>query len=1301
MADAFFERISPRGRRAGGRARDRLVHRVVAELLAWPEPPAPAHAAETQPLPSALPAAIVAAGAAALERVPSTRHASYLLRLERAVALLALRYRAEPGGALTPRDVGLVLHAPALAEVGEHGSALSMDEGLALLRLGLREHDHAVVEPLVAAGLELQLAAELLRQKKLAGLRELADDVEAARAWARWVLDLAPRLRESGVELRLPASAFRGQARGAGRELALFAQAMLALPPEPAAPASLRLARLDAVLALVQGAPEQARTLRAELAGTAPGSGRRLFPAFASWLDDDVALDRFCHLAALAGDRPAIPRALRRDFDRVERLLRERAHLESLGSPTAAQRERRARVDERLASGAFPTPEWTRRRLRERLEPALGRALEVRLDAALRQALRGGFGIEPPALTGAWRDAIRFYLATTRNRELLATLLRHAAAQPGAPIVRGLPANRAWLARASRRFDVEAWRAPRRVSVELAGRPDTHAPQEDTREGLRMGIPFDTCLSLLGGENAASTVLNALDANKRVLYLRDPGGTIVARKLLALSSGDELLGYRLYFALAAEHRPAVEQAVSELCRAIAREAGIPLADAGSAGRIHPGFWYDDGAEPFGEGAAGDRAVAELCASLGRPVVSSPDLEREARLWLFRREGDADAVAAALGPGFSRPFEVEAEDWLVDRLGEPEALRRCARDVRLAPALLRRASRRGPAALLAALGRLDTVTGDAWSAAADLLAGVSDATGLLRRLVVVARRQCGRTADFDDHGMEHGTLWTVPSLAEHAPVAEILDAVERLEQVWQHVVREAPECADCVSGAMRRLAASCEVSYAREPDPTAIVRCLSEPGRSEAALRLALHVAAVFPLPRSARARGAPPWGLRAYEGVPEGCPAAVRALRALRERRPGLARSVDYAAALLRQGGERGELLRPGEPPHPEAAPFEAIADLALHLPALAARVLEPWSVEPTERPGPWELFHHRRHDTPWRRQVRQHGAGTREATRAWAALLGEREPDLALPPDPRRGVRWYPPLSAPDAERIAAAVRRQLDADAAVDLSRTHPLATDPAHVRRVLRRVDEASLEPGHRGLAEAVAALGALELPVRLRRAVTWQLLDRGAPGAVLAEVAAAWLPALGWGLPELTAELAVRLGELPEVRALVVETLGRLEPDVRRRWYERLRAAGGSDAGGGAAFLDAVAAAWRTDADARWTSLGPELTERLAAAALDAGPAHAVRLYEELASAVDASRLLDRMVARFGSAGLAPHLEAKPAGSPEVAARRTWLAAAIEAAPPKTTEERLDDVGPRARTQPGRRRGYPKTRRACRS
>ena len=97
-----------------------------------------------------------------------------------------------------------------------------------------------------------------------------------------------------------------------------------------------------------------------------------------------------------------------------------------------------------------------------------------------------------------------------------------------------------------------------------------------------------------GGINAFSTVANACDANKRVLYVYDTKGRIVARQLLALNTEDKLVGFNLYSTLSAEERPKLTRAVVDYIQRFATRCGLELGSEGTVPTLLATDWYDDG-----------------------------------------------------------------------------------------------------------------------------------------------------------------------------------------------------------------------------------------------------------------------------------------------------------------------------------------------------------------------------------------------------------------------------------------------------------------------------------------------------------------------------------------------------------------------------------------------------------------------------------------------------------------------------------------------------------------------------------
>lgn len=236
-------------------------------------------------------------------------------------------------------------------------------------------------------------------------------------------------------------------------------------------------------------------------------------------------------------------------------------------------------------------------RLRAKLVRAADRAALERWVDAVTGA------IEPRILAMLHLDAVAAasWLADPRTLEVLAALAdsrpitRRLAAlvlarRAGPPPwdLRDAPANRAWLERVRRRgIDVGPWLdgigAHRDGELTLALEPDP-------LEVMRMGEYFSTCLSLRE-VNFWSAVINAADANKRVIYGRDDGGAVVARCLLALTDAGDLVAFHPF----CYHRELGFAAmVARFAGELARRMGASLVPRGRITPLLAGHWYDDG-----------------------------------------------------------------------------------------------------------------------------------------------------------------------------------------------------------------------------------------------------------------------------------------------------------------------------------------------------------------------------------------------------------------------------------------------------------------------------------------------------------------------------------------------------------------------------------------------------------------------------------------------------------------------------------------------------------------------------------
>ncbi len=966
-------------------------------------------------------------------------------RTGRFLAAYALAFDPRPrrGGELvvTPEDVDRDLDALDAVLHAFGALALTLDEVLGLRALDLGKHTGPIAA-LVAEGLAVAKVRRLAELGRAGDLSRIRGDADAAGAYADWAGALVPHYAALGLDVPLSPEVFERLRRGTRKEdLAVLAVCLMKHHSKASADtAGEALARLDATLGLFQRRPAEAASILTELSGTSPGAGREALPEVAAWLGDDALLDRYVHLSRLAGAPVPLSRALRVDLDRARRLASEREHLEALPTRTPEQEERL----HRLATGAVapPDPAKTRRRLADRLRELTARAYERRLDAVFRRILKQVWGIVTTELTPAWRDAIRFYLAVEDNRELLATVLRGAAA--GADLARTLPKNRAWIEEVSARpgMDVEAWLAPRPREVTLGDRVHRLAVEEDPVEVLRMGIPFDTCLALDEGVNAASTVVNAADANKRVIYLRDPAGRIVARKLVAVSEAGALLGYRLYVA-AHEHEAAILAAFATLCAEMATAARLPLAREGKPRQIHPGFWYDDGPVAFDE-APEDAPVKAYCASLGlaAPARPSARLRAQARLFGAVRAGDLEGVLGVLRDTWGGlRVHARAAEWVLGQLPRARLITEARRSRALANTAVARAAAEGPLRMLEMATQLSRTASSDDSV--DRLLASPRTAEIAFALVAAALGSRSHGPELDGYGLDHEALRYLPVLAGALPVEEALALCDRLDPLLRWLA--ATGCADCAQGCERPLLDAIVVAYASARDPSAVLRALASARSNTLTARAALRLAARYALAADAPAPALPPPRLQPLHPSRT----AHRALAKLRAHVPELDADPSMLAAVLRQAGA---VPREGKLPVPREAPFEALGDLLVQLDL--TEIVAPWSgagvaALPWE-PGPWELYHHRRRRTGRRAALieaaRTSGAARSDACAALARLgdAGVLTSLLRELPPRKKGVRSPAHEVLESSRSHAEDVATQVKATAAAD-----PLGEIPANMK------------------------------------------------------------------------------------------------------------------------------------------------------------------------------------------------------------------------------------------------------------
>lgn len=914
-----------------GRARRRRVLDVLRQAIGWPDAPADAVAPlAARGAERAFAEAVLTAGLTLADRLPVVRDPKHREQALEVVALLALSFPLGDEGvpSVTPDDAAKLLDKKKeLASLASTGATAS--QAVTLAALAMPSGTRTTLAAWVAEGLELALVVDAAEKGWATSLAQVPD-VRAARAYATWASRLVPHYQALDIPFTLPPELFARLPRNA--DLGVLAICLLEATKvdDPAAV-------LDATLGLFAKLPAKATRIVGRLRETEAGAGRRAFPDFAAWLDDDALLDRYLHVATLAGEGKVLTHRIREDFDRATKTARELAHLASLARRNVPQEGRLALLRKGPRRIEDAPKGRTKRRIAERIEALLPVAYRRELDGVFREIMRDAWGIEVPALTPAWRDAVRFWLVVDDNRDLLGQLLREAAKAPGQDVKLTSAKNRAWVERASLRIDVAAWLAPReKTLVAPSGARFRITLELDPLEVLRMGIPFGTCLSLEDGCNAASTVLNAFDANKRVIYVRGESGKVVARKLVALGESFELLGYNLYLSLRGGDEAAIRSAVEAMCLELARDVGTELAGTGAPPKIHEGFWYDDGTVPFSE----DAVLAAYCRAHGLEPPAKPwgELVVDARGWAATDADDVDAAMAALRLYQTNIASVLLGRWIVGRLGIGQATRRLRTTSHLLPALARVLADGGEDGAVRALG-LAARSGEsaAYHAIPQVLARFPRSAKLASAFVAAAEEALERTTWVAKWGTAHRTFEEVAPLFDD--VASSLALLDRLDRTWAAIAVRLPACDACRKkaeiGAIRAVADA----FVRARDDEAVVAVLTGARRSPLARRAALRIAARHVLAGGARAIAR----LATLDRELAASPASV-------------------AAHLVQAGVDRitGAVLE--KVPAPDALPYEALGPLLFTCADIEKLIARGPPIPKGKRDaGPWELAYRRR----------------------------------------------------------------------------------------------------------------------------------------------------------------------------------------------------------------------------------------------------------------------------------------------------------------------------------------------------
>ena len=176
----------------------------------------------------------------------------------------------------------------------------------------------------------------------------------------------------------------------------------------------------------------------------------------------------------------------------------------------------------------------------------------------------------------------------------LAVRLLQAELQGNYPLIHE-PANRKWLeAMQAMGVNTNAWLQHFALDITVSNADSKLHLQcrfaENVMAILQMGDHFNTCLSH-DGCNFFSTLTNAADINKRVLFAYNAQGEVVGRCLFVISDNGHLLHFHPYSHL---QQGVFEQAIEQVLTILEQRLGTHRAKTGQISTLVAKRWYNDG-----------------------------------------------------------------------------------------------------------------------------------------------------------------------------------------------------------------------------------------------------------------------------------------------------------------------------------------------------------------------------------------------------------------------------------------------------------------------------------------------------------------------------------------------------------------------------------------------------------------------------------------------------------------------------------------------------------------------------------
>ncbi|MBM4096778.1 MAG: hypothetical protein FJ261_08385 [Planctomycetes bacterium] len=372
--------------------------------------------------------------------------------------------------------------------------------------------------------------------------------------------------------------------------------------------------RISDIGFLLKGTPDIARLRSlalkssAFLAITGPGAviHRQAFPDF-DWPERYPReflplLERIATLSANA--RSLVGNILDTDFPDRNLIADEVANLAArIGTTREApgMAERLANLEAVLARGPKKPSARRLKNLGDKLEACVGRNAPATLESDLSTAVLKAVGFNDREPLPRFQDiAIDILMAILGvkdpgQRELGIALWKEGLKAGPWASMQDHPANKAFVKRMKDiGLRMDPWLAPPPPSdmPTANGKIFRLGITLDPFDILMMGEHFQSCLSLHGG-NFYSTITNAVDINKRVIYARDPAGKVAGRCLLALTDQGRIQTFHPY---CHDGKAEFDKLANAFASDLAARMGTTTSQKGDVSTLVAARWYDDGPE---------------------------------------------------------------------------------------------------------------------------------------------------------------------------------------------------------------------------------------------------------------------------------------------------------------------------------------------------------------------------------------------------------------------------------------------------------------------------------------------------------------------------------------------------------------------------------------------------------------------------------------------------------------------------------------------------------------------------------